>query len=78
MNNNTLHLIKEYITSTLKDASGISLQSHDIIKNLMQENRDLALDLHNLVEQVECIDARCYLKNWKIEIEYDADHGHEL
>lgn len=78
MNNTTLHLIKEYITETLKDASGISLQSYDTIKNMMQENRDLALDLHDLIDQVECIDARCFLRNSKIEIEYDVDNSHEL
>lgn len=78
MNKNTLHLVVEYIKETLKDKSGISAESYEIVKNIMQEDRDLALDLHDLIETTESIDGRYFFSGDKLDSELYTKYEHQL
>ena len=56
MKKETLELLKEYISSTIK--TGISKESFDILSTLLCVDRTFALELHNLISTVQSIDGK--------------------
>lgn len=61
MNKETLDITKSYITSTLREPHGISEESYHSIINLLQVNREFALDLHSIVDKLIRFGDRYYL-----------------
>ena len=55
MNQETVELVKQYITETLKDVNGISNSAYSLLGHMMKVDRNLASHLHDVYGQ--CIEA---------------------
>jgi hypothetical protein len=53
MNQEAQELVKQYITETLKDEHGISIQVYSLMEMMMKVDRNLASQLHDIYS--ECI-----------------------
>jgi hypothetical protein len=54
MNQETVELVKQYITETLKDVNGISNSAYTLLGYMMKTDRNLASHLHDVYDQ--CIE----------------------
>ena len=75
MNKNTVQLVKEYITRTLDEPNGISAEAYQALTALMQEDREFALEMHDVVSRIDSGKDRYFLLE---ENEVLPDEGYEL
>jgi len=75
MNKETIELIKGSVVDRLESNKGLGQDAYDLLVKLMCLNRDLAQDMHSLIETVVKKDNRYYFDT---EYGTDVDHGYEL
>ncbi len=75
MNKNTVQLVKEYITKTLDEPNGISAEAYQALSALMQEDREFALEMHDVVSRIATSKERYFLLE---EDEMPSDEAYEL
>jgi hypothetical protein len=75
MNNTTVHLVKDYITKTLDEPNGISAEAWLAMGALMREDREFALEMHDVVDRIATSKGRYFLLE---EDEVSADGDNEL
>jgi hypothetical protein len=75
MNKTTVQLVKEYITKTLDEPNGISAESYRALTALMQEDREFAMEMHDVVDRIATSKERYFL----LEVdEMPSDEAYEL
>lgn len=67
MNKETVDIVKKYVTSTLDDQNGISIDAYDALIALMQLNRDFAQEMHDVVNKIDSHGNRYFLLEENIE-----------
>ena len=75
MNKNTVQLVKEYIAKTLDEPNGISAEAYQALTALMQEDREFAMEMHDIVDRIATSKERYFLLE---EDEMPADEAYEL
>lgn len=61
MNPITVKLVKEYITKTLDEPNGISAEAYQALSALMQEDREFAMEMHDIVDRIATSKERYFL-----------------
>lgn len=61
MNKNTVQLVKDYITKTLDEPNGISAEAYQALSALMQEDREFAMEMHDVVARIATSRDRYFL-----------------
>lgn len=75
MNRTTVQLVKEYITKTLDEPNGISAEAYQALTALMQEDREFAMEMHDIVDRIATSKERYFLLE---EDEMPSDEAYEL
>jgi hypothetical protein len=75
MNKATVQLVKEYITRTLDEPNGISAEAYQALTALMQEDREFAMEMHNVIDRIATSKERYFLLE---EDEMPSDEAYEL
>lgn len=75
MNKSTVQLVKEYITKTLDEPNGISAEAYQALTALMQEDREFAMEMHDVVDRIATSKERYFLLE---EDEMPPDEAYEL
>jgi hypothetical protein len=75
MNKNTIKLVKDYITKTLDEPNGISTEAYQALSSLMQEDREFAMEMHDIVALIATSKGRYFLLE---ENALDELDGYEL
>jgi hypothetical protein len=61
MNKETVELVKQYVVSTLDEPNGISEEAYRVLINLMQLERELAQEMHDIVDKIDSHNSRYFL-----------------
>jgi hypothetical protein len=75
MNNTVIQLVKQYVTKTLDEPNGISTDAYNILMHLMQEDRDFAMEMHDVVDKIATSRDRYFLLE---DTELEVTDGYEL
>ncbi len=75
MNKNTVQLVKEYVIRTLDEPNGITAEAYQALTSLMQEDREFALEMHDVVDRIATGKDRFFLLE---ESETSFDQAYEL
>ena len=75
MNSTVTQLVKQYVTKTLDEPNGISADAYSILMHLMQEDRDFAMEMHDVVDKIASSKDRYFLLE---DTEQEDADGYEL
>lgn len=74
MNKSTMQLVKDYVVRTLDEPNGVSIEAYKALMALMREERDFAMEMHDVVSRVALSKERYFL----LEEPEEEVEGYEL